>query len=110
MSGAMCKKNAIMFAHIAMCLYLCAMIRAILDPDSPEGKCEKFASDNYHILQRLYPGKWVVFVDCSCLFTADSAEEMFEKAESLGMKRGSYYYRHVQPQLRCVEFPSSLGI
>lgn len=85
-------------------------ISVSLIPDSPEGKCEKFAQDNYQVLSRLYPDKWVVIVDCKVLFVADSSDEMFEKAEAFAMKRGSYYYRHILRTLEPVHCPSPLGI
>lgn len=85
-------------------------ISVSLIPDSPEGKCEKFAQDNYKVLSRLYPDKWVVIVDCKVLFVADSSDEMFEKAEAFAMKRGSYYYRHFEKPQKVVELPSFLGI
>lgn len=85
-------------------------ISASLIPDSPAGKCEKFARDNYQVLSRLYPDKWVVFIDCKVLFVADSSDDMFEKAEAFGMNRGSYYYRHFEKPQKFIEFPSFLGI
>lgn len=86
------------------------MMECILDPDSPEGKSKEFVDKNYMILRRLYPGKWVVVLDCKVLFAADTSDEMFERAESLGMVRGHYYYRHVSPAEQTVKFPSPLGL
>ena len=86
------------------------MIEFTLDPDSPLGRCGKFVSDNYGILARLYPDKWIVVKDCQVLFAADSSDDMFRMARSFGMERGSYFYRHIlrpQDPVRC---PSPLGI
>lgn len=86
------------------------MIEFELDPDCPLGRCKKFVSDNYGILEKLYPDKWVVVKDCQVLFTADSSDEMFQMAQSFGMERGSYFYRHFLRIPESIHCPSSLGI
>lgn len=86
------------------------MIEFTLDPDSPLGRCGKFVSDNYGILAKLYPDKWVVVKDCQVLFTAVSSDEMFRMAQSFGMERGSYYYRHILRTQETIHCTSTLGI
>ena len=86
------------------------MITVALNPDSHEGKCEAFVDKNYRQLSELYPGKWIVVINCKVLFTADSSDEMFDKAESLGMERGKYYYRHIPKSEKVIRTTCFLGV
>lgn len=79
------------------------------DPESAAGKNCAFIAENYQLLSKLYPNKWVVVYRQEVLFVCDSSEEMFAKAKSLGMERGSYYYRHIRVE-PYVEVASPAGI
>lgn len=73
------------------------MFTAELTPNTPAWEAREFFSENYRYLSELYPHKWVVVRAQKVFFVADTAEDMFRKAEALGMRRGSFFYKEITP-------------